>query len=312
MNDVLIVVNEIAGQGRAKKLWESWQDHLPFAFTLLKTEYSGHATDIAKKYAEASQDPLLIIAIGGDGTAHEILSGTIGYNHVRVGVVSAGSGNDFARAFFVFQTLEQLTEYVLEYQTAEQMDIGVLHTNSDTFHFINNAGFGFDAHVVYAANQSKWKKWLNRLGLGKLVYILYLVKELFKFKKFSFSLLNQGDTIKFEDVWFITVCNQPYFGGGMKISPSSIPNDALIELTVVHHLKRAKLLFIFGTVFYGKHTAYKEVKQIQASEFAIQMNDQVYGHVDGEFSCMTIPGNIYTFRVEHNAWKLAKPPSKRS
>lgn len=312
MNDVLIIVNETAGQGRAKKLWESWKDQLPFPFTLFKTEYSGHAAEISRKYAEASQEPLLIIAIGGDGTIHEILSGSIGYNHVRIGVVSAGSGNDFGRAFFVFQTLKQLTEYVLEYQMAEPMDIGVLNTPLDRFHFVNNAGFGFDAHVVYAANESKWKKWLNRFGLGKLVYILFLIKELFHFKKFSFSLLNQGDTIKFEDVWFITVCNQPYFGGGMKISPSSLPNDSLIELTVVHHLKRSKLLFIFGTVFYGKHTAYTEVKQIQAKEFSIQMNNQVYGHADGEFSCMTIPGSTYTFKVESNAWKLAKPPSKRS
>ncbi|MEK3975912.1 MULTISPECIES: diacylglycerol/lipid kinase family protein [unclassified Psychrobacillus] len=312
MNNVVIIVNEVAGQGRAKKLWESWKDRLPFSFTLFKTEYSGHATAISKEYADASQEPLLIIAIGGDGTIHEILSGLIGYNHVRVGVVSAGSGNDFGRTFFVFKTIEQLNEYVLEFQSSEYMDMGTLKTNSEKFHFVNNAGFGFDAHVVYAANNSSWKKWLNRLGLGKLVYILYLVKELFCFQKFSFSLLNKEDEIKFEDVWFITVCNQPYFGGGMKISPSSLPNDSLIELTIVHHLKRTKLLFIFGTVFFGKHTAYKEIKQIQAKEFTIQMNDEVYGHVDGEFSCMTTPGSTYTFKVESDAWNLAKPPSKRS
>lgn len=312
MNKIVFIVNEYAGNGRAKKVWYQWKSRLTIPYTYFLTEYIGHATEIAKKCAEDSKEDLIIIAIGGDGTVHEIISGITEYEHVRIGAISAGSGNDFGRTFPVFHTTEQLHEFVNDLDTYEELDFGNLTTNQDRFGFVNNAGFGFDAKVVYAVNNSRWKKRLNALELGKLTYILYVIKELLTFKRFSFTLHTEQDTIKFDDVWFIVVCNQPFFGGGMKISPNSQPNDQLIEMTVVNKLARWKLLFIFGTVFFGKHTKYKEVKQLQAKSFTITMHDQVYGHVDGEFSCMTYMDQSYFFSVQSKAWKLVKPKSKGS
>lgn len=308
MNKVVFILNEHAGNGRSKKVWDTWKDKVTFPYTFFVTEYSGHATEITRQCAKENQEPLLIVAIGGDGTVHEIISGATGYEHVRVGVISAGSGNDFGRTFSVFQSIEQIEAY-----TYEKYDLGKLANERSTYNFVNNAGFGFDAKVVYSSNNSKWKKWLNAFGLGKITYILYVVKELLVFQTFSFSLLTKEDTLKFDDVWFIVVCNQAYFGGGMKISPSSIPDDQLIEMTVVHKLARWKLLFIFGTVFFGKHTKYKEVKQLQAKDFTIRMHEKVYGHVDGEFSCVTEQEQCFSFSVQPKAWNLAKPlRSKRS
>lgn len=311
MNKVIFIVNEHAGHGRGKKIWESWKGKITFPYTFYITEYSGHATEIVRNCAANSKENLVFIAIGGDGTIHEVISGTTDYDHVRVGVISAGSGNDFGRAFSVFQSVEQLERLAYSPYTYEKIDIGQLETNNSTFGFVNNAGFGFDAKVVYSVNHSKWKKWLNIIGLGKLTYILYVIKELFTFKRFSFTLHTEEDALKFDDVWFIVVCNQPYFGGGMKISPDSIPNDQLIEMTVVNKLNRWKLLFIFGTVFFGKHTKYKEVTQFQSKTFMIIAHDQVFGHVDGEFSCITEQEQKYSFSVQPKAWNLVKPISKK-
>ncbi|WP_166462471.1 diacylglycerol/lipid kinase family protein [Psychrobacillus vulpis] len=312
MNNIIFIVNEHAGNGRAKKIWASWKDKLTFPYTFFMTEYSGHAKEIAKHCAEKSKEEIQIIAIGGDGTIHEIISGVVGFNHVRVGVISAGSGNDFGRTFSSFQTIEQLQDYLIGFNTLEKMDFGQLTTEQDSYGFVNNAGFGFDAKVVYSVNYSRWKKWLNSYGLGKLTYILYVIKELLTFNRFSFSLHTEEDTIKFDDVWFFVVCNQAFFGGGMKISPSSLPNDELIEMTLVNKLPRWKLLFIFGTVFFGKHTKYKEVIQFQAKNFKITMHDRVYGHADGEFSCKTEIDQMYSFSVKSKAWNLARPINKRS
>ena len=75
------------------------KDKFDFPYTFFITEYTGHATEIARKCAVQSKEELLIIAIGGDGTVHEIISGIKQYEHIRVGVISAGSGNDFGRTF---------------------------------------------------------------------------------------------------------------------------------------------------------------------------------------------------------------------
>lgn len=312
MNKVVFIVNEHAGNGRGKKIWMKWKELLTFPYIYVTTERSGHATDIARSYAESHKEDMLIIAVGGDGTVHEIILGVTGYNHVRVGVISAGSGNDFGRTFSVFQTIEQLNWYVHSNYESVKMDLALLTTGQNQFSFVNNAGFGFDAKVAYSVNYSKWKKRLNTLGLGKLTYILYLIKELFTFQRFSFTLHKEDEMVMYDDVWFVVVCNQPYFGGGMKISPASVPNDQLVEMTIVNKLARWKLLFIFSTVFFGKHTKYKEVIQFQAKDYTMTMYDEVYGHADGEFSCITEENHSYSFSVIPKAWNLANQTEKRS
>ncbi|WP_277586165.1 diacylglycerol/lipid kinase family protein [Psychrobacillus antarcticus] len=303
MSNIVFIVNEYAGNGLGKKVWKKWKDAIDFPHTVFITEREDHATEIAKNCAE-SMDDLLLVGVGGDGTIHEIIIGVVGFEHVRIGIIAAGSGNDFGRTFSVFHSLKDLQEFAVSSHHAK-MDIGSVKTSDSAYKFVNNAGFGFDAKVAYLANYSAWKSRLNLLRLGKLAYILYLMKELFAFKTFSFTLHNKEAVTRFDDVWFFVVCNQPYFGGGMKISPSSIPNDQLLELTVVNKLSRWKLLFVFGTVFFGKHTKFKEVTQFQASDFNIVIHDEVFGHVDGEFSCVTEKDTTYTCSVVANAWNLA-------
>src|SRR5690606_30943097 len=119
--------------------------------------------------------------------------------------------------------------------------------------FVNNAGFGFDAYIAHAVNKSSLKSVLNRVKLGKLSYLLATVVGLFRFKRFNAKIEADGREYEFNDVWFIVICNQPYFGGGMKISPRSNTSDRKLELTVVNQLSRMKLLAVFLTVFWGKH-----------------------------------------------------------
>ncbi|MFJ8066123.1 diacylglycerol/lipid kinase family protein [Psychrobacillus sp. NPDC096426] len=310
MINVVFIVNEHAGNGRGKKVWMKWKKLITFPYMYVTTKRSGHAVEIAKSYAASTKDDFLIVAVGGDGTVHEVILGVTGYKHVRVGVISAGSGNDFGRTFSVFQTIEQLHHYVHNNKGSVKMDLALLTNGQDQYSFVNNAGFGFDAKVAYSVNNSKWKRRLNILGLGKFTYILYLIKELFTFQRFSFTLHKEDEMVMYDDVWFVVVCNQPYFGGGMKISPASKPDDQLIEMTVVYKIARWKLLFIFGTVFFGKHTKYKEVIQFQAKDYAMTMHNKVYGHADGEFSCITEENHSYSFSVIPKAWNLAKQTEK--
>lgn len=302
MSNLVFIVNEHAGNGLGKKVWNKWKVIIDIPHQVFFTEGTKHATEIAKKCADTLDD-LLIVGVGGDGTIHEIIVGVVGFAHVRIGFISAGSGNDFSRTFAVIRTMKDLKSFITGSNT--EMDLGIVQTPLSNYQFVNNAGFGFDAKVAYLANYSPWKGRLNLFRLGKLAYILYLLKELFTFNKFSFTLHTNDEIIQFDDVWFFVICNQPFFGGGMKISPSSIPNDQLLELTVVNNLSRWKLIFIFGTVFFGKHTKYKEVTQFQAAEYKMVIHDEVFGHVDGEFSGVTDKDTAYSCSVVASAWNLA-------
>lgn len=118
MSNIVFIVNEYAGNGLGKKVWRRWQEAIDFPHTVFITEREDHATEIAKKCAE-SMDDLLIVGVGGDGTIHEIIVGVVGFKHVRIGIIAAGSGNDFGRTFSVFRTLKDLKEFA----------VGSFHTN---------------------------------------------------------------------------------------------------------------------------------------------------------------------------------------
>ncbi|WP_111437615.1 hypothetical protein [Psychrobacillus insolitus] len=66
---------------------------------------------------------------------------------------------------------------------------------------------------------------MNSFGIDKRTYIFYVIKELLTFQTFSFSLHSEEGTVKYENVWFFVVCNKPYFGGGMEISPKAKPKN---------------------------------------------------------------------------------------
>lgn len=147
---------------------------------------------------------------------------------------------------------------------------------------MNNMGVGFDAVIAKEANESGVKRLLNRLSLGRLVYAYILIKKLITYRCVPIELIVDGRKYKFEAAWFVTISNQPYFGGGMKIAPSAMPADGLLDVTVVHRLSRWKLLLVFISVFWGKHTLFKEVQQFTGKSISIQSPFEILSHADGE------------------------------
>lgn len=303
---VTFIINPLAGNGKAERKWQTFKEGLDFPYEFFLTRAAKDATEIASDVSKGNEKNHLIIAFGGDGTVHEVIEGLLDSDFSIVGVVGAGSGNDFGRGYVAFNTPVEINEYVRSENNHENMDIGIIQNEHQLYYFVNNAGLGFDAFVAFKVNQSPFKKWLNHLGLGKLTYTYYVIYTLLTFKRFNLSISTKSDQLEFESVWFATVSNQPYFGGGMKISPTSNPSDGLLELTVVHELSRLKLLVVFATVFFGKHTNFKEVHQIQAPSFKLSTDTSVYRHTDGEFAGLTEPFIEDEFDVQQGKWRLVQ------
>ncbi|MFC4355873.1 diacylglycerol/lipid kinase family protein [Chryseomicrobium palamuruense] len=302
MKSVTVIINPVAGNGRALKKWQNLQPSLPEA-TVYYSEYPRHAVSIAKNLVK-EKIARLVIVIGGDGTVHEVIEGTKGAPWIEVVAVSAGSGNDFGRTFTTVDSLEDIQDFVETSAPVKQMRIGRMHTSPKEMVFINNSGYGFDAKVVYEANQSIWKKRLNRFGLGKVVYYGLVVRELVTYQPTSLQLKVDDENHTFHDVWFVVVCNQAYFGGGMKISPHSNPEDDFLEATVVSGISRWKLLVLFGTVFLGWHTKLAAVKQFSGTRFELTTSAPLIGHADGEYSGQLLPGDVAVATLYQETWAM--------
>lgn len=295
----IFVINPVAGNGNAMKKWLKFKETIEFPFELAVSRYSGHATELVSEL-QHSPDPVLVIGFGGDGTLREVIAGAAGALQVIVGSIAAGSGNDFSRGFHSFEDAEEIAAFVKN-PVSSRKDLGEF-IDDRPYYFVSSTDIGFDAEISVKVNRSRVKQWLNKIGMGKLVYLVYVIITLLRFRLFRLTVEQDGETVHYDKVWFATVCNQPYFGGGMKISPHSVPDDGILELTVVNRLSRLKLLLVFGTVFSGKHLRFKEVHQLKNSRFSLTADQPVFRHVDGDGAGRTPENRSTSYSVSARDW----------
>lgn len=300
MMQVYLIVNPKSGKGL--KVFKHLQNKLTIPYTSYLTKYPTHATELTEQIKKEAPQAL-IIAVGGDGTINEIVNGAVN-SELTIGAIESGSGNDFARYFYCFKTPEDIEQFIAN-QKNDQTDVGKVISSQTEKYFINNSGLGFDALICERVARSKFKYFLNKISLGKLVYLYYVMQELIRFKPFQLTVESDMDSRTYEDVWFVTASNQPYFGGGMKISPHSDAKDGQLEYTIAHQLGKIRFLMIFWKVFQGNHLKYtKYVKQMRGASCQVEANNSLFGHVDGEFYSVDLNEKL-TFSAQKDLLKRA-------
>ncbi|WP_169891115.1 diacylglycerol/lipid kinase family protein [Litchfieldia alkalitelluris] len=289
MKKYFFIVNRFAAGGKSLKVWEKIKQQLEeqqIQFRTFFTNTDRHAEELAKQIANIHHEHIeAIIAVGGDGTIHEVVNGLVNYPNIKVGYIPSGSANDFSRGFQIPRSpLHALGTILSKTQKVSKIDVGKikLDERSRHFYFVNSVGVGFDAEVSKIVNQSKMKKYLNKLHLSSFIYIGALVSQLFNYKVSNVHLTIDNQDFHYEKVWFVTVSNQRFYGGGMKISPKANPFDGLLNITVIHCLSPLQILLLFSTVFIGKHTLIKGVDSHIGKEIKIVPDRKLPLHADGE------------------------------
>ncbi len=305
-NSFVFIVNPNAKSGQSQYVWKRVESILRekgIEYEVFQTAAPEHARKLVKTVFKRSDFNGIIVAVGGDGTIHEVING-IESNHFPVTCLPVGSGSDFARGFQIPRKGKNFYDWLIDSRySLDTIDLGIFQTETSEGKFVNNIGCGFDAVIAGSVNASPIKKWLNKWKVGKLVYVFFLIRHLFSFKPTSADILVDGQKNIFENVWFLTISNHPYFGGGMKISPFSHPGDGVFEITVVHNLPRWKFLFLFITVFWGGHTKLKEVTLLKGQEYVIETKEPQPIHADGEI----VGEGSFRVQIEKAGLNIVKP-----
>lgn len=266
----LFIVNPVAGKGnesRVTSLIKEVMDKYNYTYDIKITEKVGDA----KLFAEEAKTKEFstIVSVGGDGTIHEVVNGMVGGSQ-KLGVIPAGTGNDLARSLNIPLNLREAIE-VLVKQNSIPIDLGKLNGK----YFINFCSVGLDALIAQEAN--KIKKYFS----STYAYIIGVVKALIKFNSLKVDL-TIDNKIYSEEIMLIAVCNGSYYGGGMKIAPDAKMFDGEFDICVVEKMSKLKLLFLFPTIFKGKHTKYKEVKIYRGKDVQITSSQDTNVNADGE------------------------------
>ncbi len=308
----IFIVNRNAKNTYSLHIWERLEKKLDAGCEVFKTASSYEVAEIInRERKENPKSPLYIIGVGGDGTISSVINNVIGQKNMYVGYIPAGSGNDFARGFTLPQNGKEAFEWVKHCQnkgSVKSFDTGFFQLKEGrNGYFVNNMGIGLDALIAEKANSSKWKKCLNKWSLGKLVYPFILLKEIIGFKRFSLNVtIDEKKTSTFSNVWFLTVANQQYFGGGMKIAPNADPADGELDIIIVSGLAKWKLLLLFLSVFQGKHTSIKGVSILKGKAVKIQSNANMPVHSDGDLIGEAVANKGLNITVKPNSFQMIK------
>jgi YegS/Rv2252/BmrU family lipid kinase len=269
--------NPEANFGRAQKLREvlkrisegegdsDWQETLR----------PGHARDLAY---QASQEYSRIIAIGGDGTAHEVANGLMQVDSAQrpeLGVVPIGSGNDFSISAGIRKQPEQAFMHALR-SSAQPIDLGKVEMGKGLIRYwINVLGIGFDAKVdIYS-------KRLRHLHGFWVYFMAALQTILLNHIPYHLSGKINGQEWK-RDLLMLILSNGKQEGGGFKIAPRAKLSDGQLEYIAVKDISRLKMLLSIPFFLLGTHHQLPHVETRQVTKMQIESDQPLCIHADGE------------------------------
>ena len=280
-----LVLNPSAGKGRAGGLRSSVSRFLeerglrPIWHV---TERSGQAGGIVR----GLPDGALVVAVGGDGTVHEVAAACAGTDRT-MGVLPAGSGNDYVKALGVGTGLRQALE-VLAGGNVRVVDTAEV----DGVPFNNGLGIGFDAEV--AAGVALAPAYLG--GAGR--YLWSVGRLLKDFRCHEARLIVDGEIVEAKTI-LVAVALGTTYGSMFRLAPGAILDDGLFDVIWSEEVSRAEVLQLIPAALHGTLSRHRKVHTARAREIEIELSEEVPAHVDGEmlartrhFKARVLPGTL--------------------
>ncbi|MFD5107452.1 diacylglycerol kinase [Streptomyces cinereoruber] len=293
-SDITLFVNPTAGRGRGAQAARPALDALRDAGLSVRTVLGHDAADALRRAREAVADGTgALVAVGGDGMvslALEVVAGT----SVPLGIIAAGTGNDFARTLGLPvrdpAAAARVAAGILKDTGGRAVDLGRVTSGGTAATGTSAAGTataeagarwyatvlasGFDSRVNDRGNRM-------RLPAGRFKYDLAILAELAAFRPVPYRLTLDGGRIVEVDATLVAVGNGTSYGGGMRICADARTDDGLLDVTVVGDCDRTTLLKVFPRVYKGTHLDHPEVTTYRTRTLALDAPDTT-GYADGE------------------------------
>lgn len=281
----LLIANPGAGGGRDAVLPRlvAALDARGLAHDVAVTEGRGHATELAR-HAVENDGRRFVVAVGGDGTVHEVVNGLVDAetglargDRPVLGAVAGGTGCDFVRTFGLDRAPEVLADHLLGEQTLP-IDLGRIRlTGTDgrarTVLFANVAEAGYGGLVTALANRLP-RRW------GTARYAVAIVGAVSRFRRVETTVTVEQGT-RTEPLCNVVVANGQFFGGGLQVAPRALPYDDKFNvqtwggspIDVVRATPQLRT---------GAHLARDDVREWQSATVEVSGDTPLVVEADGE------------------------------
>ena len=277
-----IICNVRSGRGRVRKNVPEIEAELErrgLEHEVKLTEGPGHAIQLAREAIEGGCK--FVVAMGGDGTIHEVVNGMIVDDKAIdpdavLGIVSAGTGSDFIRTFGLPSAPVPAVAH-LDGDGAFPIDIGKVTYQKDgetvTRYFPNIAEAGLGGAVCARAQR------LPRF-LGPTVYFFAFWMTIGRHRA-THVVVDLVDRTYEGPMNNLVVANGQFFGGGMRIAPKSAPTDGLLDIQIEHARKR-EAIAILPKVYKGEHLPHPDIEEAKRVRASITSEVPLPIEADGE------------------------------
>lgn len=278
-----LLSNPTAALGTAHRVGRQVR-HLLRLAGISVVDLSGPSAPVARARALEVRDTLTaLVVVGGDGTV-SLGAEIVADSPVRLGIVPAGSGNDFARALglplndpeeSVRILLHALSRPVVAVDAIEVVGAGQ-HALPHRSVALGNVNLGFDALVNARANSA--------VRAHTLRYTTAVLRELPAFTPLPYWLeIDGGERIEL-DATLVTLANSGVFGSGMRVAPDARLDDGSLELITLEKIGRPELLRFFPRVFRGTHTTVDgfDIRPVREVTIGLRHGRALRCYADGE------------------------------
>ena len=281
----LVIVNPNAGNGRGQKDWEKISALLKkedLVFAVNFTERKGHAIDLTLK--AISEGFRKIITVGGDGTLNEVVNGVFTNKHclptdILLALIPVGTGNDWGRMFGIPLDYEKAVK-IISVNKRMLHDVGEISfyngTEKKIRYFINIAGLGFESVVVRKTNIQK-----DKGHGGKLIYFYNLLTSLLSYKNTKAEITIDGETL-YADIFSLNVGNGRYCGGGMRQTPRALPDDGLLDVTIIKGMGKFEIIRNLKILYDGTILRHPKIDGYKCKNIKVTSESVMYAEADGE------------------------------
>jgi diacylglycerol kinase (ATP) len=213
-----------------------------------------------------------LIAVGGDGLVNLCLQ-LVAEKPICLGVIPAGTGNDFARATgFNGKSVDEIFSIVSRSKPVK-IDLGKAVSADESKWFVQVLSTGFDAIVNSLANKMTWPR-------GKSKYTIATILILSRFKSIPYMVEIDGRIFE-QNAMLLAVANGESYGGGMRICPGASHSDGIFDVLIVRPVTKIVLLTIFPKVFKGNHIPHPKIDVYKGKY--IKISSPTVAYADGEF-----------------------------
>lgn len=285
---VTFLVNPRAGHQSSRRRARYW-DHLQALASRHSPDHvSVHFCDslptlcqLAERDAQDSDR--VVVAVGGDGTLHAVANALVN-QPAALGVLPAGSGNDFASLLPPCpdpktDSPEALLQHFLTAPVGWSDVARVVmegQTGRQQRYMINGLGIGIEGAVAQTVQR------LTRLS-GFSRYLMAALWQLASYRPCAMTLATDGVTVMADQpTLLVNIGNGRRAGGGFLFHPTAKLDDGYLDLCWVRAIPRWQQAIILPTVLWGAHRRFRVVHHAEAKTLRIDSPQPMALHIDGE------------------------------